>query len=62
MFAFLDAMQHVDELRALTVWKVHTLLGDRKGTWSLGVTRNRRVTFWVDDEPQICDLNLEDYH
>jgi len=62
MFAFLDAMQEPDELRALTVWKVHTLLGDRKGTWSLSVTRNRRLTFWIDDEPQICDLNLEDYH
>ena len=62
MFAFLDAMQQAEELRALTVWKVHTLLGDRKGTWSLSVTGNRRLTFWIDDEPQICDVNLEDYH
>jgi toxin HigB-1 len=62
MFAFLDAMQEADELRALTVWKVHILLGDRKGTWSLSVTRNRRLTFSIDDEPQICDVNLEDYH
>jgi proteic killer suppression protein len=45
MFAFLDAMQEADELRAVTVWKVHTLLGDRKGTRSLSVTRNRRLTF-----------------
>ena len=62
MFAFLDAMQEVDELRTLTVWKVHTLLGDRKGTWSLSVTRNRRLTFWIDDDPQIRDVNLEDSH
>jgi proteic killer suppression protein len=62
MLAFLDAMQEADELRALTVWKAHTLLGDRGGTWSLSVTRNRRLTFWIDDEPQICDVNLEDYH
>ena len=62
MFAFLDAMAQADELRALTVWKVHTLTGDRKGIWSLSVTGNRRLTFWIDDEPQICDLNLEDYH
>jgi proteic killer suppression protein len=62
MFAFLDAMQDADELRALTAWKAHMLLGDRKGTWSLSVTRNRRITFWMDDEAQICDLNLEDYH
>ena len=56
------AMQQAEELRALTVWKVHTLLGDRKGTWSLSVTGNRRLTFLIDDEPQICDVNLEDYH
>ena len=62
MIAFLDAMEDVDELRALTVWKVHTLLGDRKATWSLSVTRNRRLTFVIDDEREICDLNLEDYH
>jgi proteic killer suppression protein len=62
MLAFLDALEEADELRALTGWKVHTLTGDRQGTWSLSVTRNRRLTFWIDDDPQICDLNLEDYH
>ena len=62
MLAFLDAMQEADELRTLAAWKAHTLTGDRKGTWSLSLTRNRRLTFWIDDEPQICDLNLEDYH
>ncbi len=62
MFLFLDSMQDSDELRALTAWKVHSLTGDRKGTWSLCVTRNRRLTFTVDDEREICDLNLEDYH
>jgi len=39
----------VDKLRKmfamLDSWKVHTLSGDRKGTWSLSVTRNRRLTF-----------------
>jgi len=63
MFAFLDDMEEADELRALTAWKVHTLAGDRKGTWSLSVTRNRRLTFRIDAaEREICDLNLEDYH
>ena len=62
MFAFLDAMQDADELRALTAWKAHTLTGDRKGTWSLSVTRNHRLTFTINDEREICDLNLEDYH
>jgi proteic killer suppression protein len=63
MFAFLDDMQAPGELRALPSWKVHTLTGDRKGTWSLSVTRNRRLTFRIDSvENEICDMNLEDYH
>jgi proteic killer suppression protein len=63
MLAFLDDMQDPEELRALPAWKVHTLTGDRTGTWSLSVTRNRRLTFGIDTaEREIVDLNLEDYH
>lgn len=62
MFVYLDNMQDVQELRTLNVWKAHTLTGDRKGDWSLSVTRNRRLTFRIDPlEREICDLNLEDY-
>jgi hypothetical protein len=38
-------------VRALTVWKVHTLPG--AGTWSLSITSDRRLTFTVDDEREI---------
>jgi plasmid maintenance system killer protein len=38
-----DDMQDPEELRSLSAWKVHTLTGDRKGSWSLSVTRNRRI-------------------
>ena len=63
MFAYLDTMDDPEELRALTTWKAHTLTGDRKGTWSLSVTRNRRLTFRIDTaEREIYDVNLEDYH
>ena len=63
MLAFLDDMQDPEELRSLAFWKVHTLTGDRKGTWSLSVTRNCRLTFSIDvTEREIYDLNLEDYH
>lgn len=63
MFAFLDAISQGDELWSLTSWKPHKLTGDRKGTVSLSVTRNRRLTFRIDAAgPEICDLNLEDYH
>ena len=63
VLAYLDNMEDPEELRALAAWKVHTLTGDRKGTWSLRVTRNRRLTFRIDAaEREICDVNLEDYH
>ena len=63
MFAFLDDMEDPEELRALPSWKVHTLTGDRRGTWSLSVTANRRLTFRIDTaEREIYDINLEDYH
>jgi len=39
------------------------MIGDRKGTVSLSVTRNRRLTFRINAaEPEIYDVNLEDYH
>ena len=63
MFAFLDDMEDPEELQALPSWKVHTLTGNRKGTWSLNVTANRRLTFRIDTgEREIYDVNLEDYH
>jgi toxin HigB-1 len=63
MLAFLDDMEDPEEMRALPTWKAHLLTGDRKGTWSLSVTANRRLTFHIDaSEREICDVNLEDYH
>ncbi len=63
MFALLDDMNDPEELRMLPSWKAHTLTGDRKGTWGLSVTANRRLTFRIDfAEREICDVNLEDYH
>jgi len=63
MLAYLDDMENPEELRALGHWKAHTLTGDRKGTWSLSVSANRRLTFRIDSaEQEICDVNLEDYH
>ena len=60
---FLQEMENSEELRDVPSWKVHTLTGDRKGTWSLTVTRNWRITFKIDKaENKIYDLNYEDYH
>jgi proteic killer suppression protein len=63
VFAYVDNMEDPEELRALAAWRVHTLTGDRRGIWTLRVTRNRRLTFRIDSaEREICDVNLEDYH
>ena len=62
MIAYLENIEDADELRLLTAWKVHTLTGGRRGEWSLSVTGNRRLTFRIDTEREIRDLNLEDYH
>ena len=61
MLAFLQDIREPGELRALPNWNAHQLSGDRKGTWSLYVTRNRRLTFRVDGD-EIADINFEDYH
>jgi proteic killer suppression protein len=61
MLAFVDNMKTVEDLKALKLWKAHTLTGNRKGTWALHVTRNWRLTFRIEDN-EVCDLNFEDYH
>jgi plasmid maintenance system killer protein len=47
------------DLRPL--WKAHQLTGERKGVWSLHVTRNWRLTFQIKDG-EIWDVDYEDYH
>lgn len=56
-------MGDVKELRDIPSWNAHPLTGDRKGTWSLTVTRNWRITFGIDQaNKEIADLDYEDYH
>ena len=61
--SFLQDMEREEELRTVPGWRAHRLAGDRRGTWSLTVTANWRLTFRIDrDEMEIVDLNYEDYH
>ena len=63
ILTFLQEMADARELRTVPGWKTHQLTGDRKGTWSLSVTRNWRITFRIDQgEGEIFDLDYEDYH
>jgi proteic killer suppression protein len=63
ILTFLQEMEDTRELRDIPSWKAHQLTGDRKGTWSLTVTRNWRITFRIDQtEREIFGLDCEDYH
>ena len=63
ILSFLQDMEHEQELRTVPGWKAHRLGGDRKGVWSLTVTKNWRLTFRIDEaEGEIVDLDYEDYH
>jgi proteic killer suppression protein len=42
-------------------WRIHQLMGDREGTWSISVSGNWRLTFELE-QGEICNLDLEDYH
>ena len=61
MLTFLQDMQDPETLRVFPLWKTHQLSGDRKGVWSLHVTRNWRLTFQIKDG-EILDVDYEDYH
>lgn len=63
MISFLQDMETEGELWTVPSWKAHQLTGDRKGTWSLFVTKNWRLTFRIDARQiEIVDLDYEDYH
>jgi proteic killer suppression protein len=62
MIAYLAAIEAPEELHGPPNWGAHELTGDRAGTWSLTVTKNWRMTFCLNDDGMIADLDLEDYH
>lgn len=62
MFAYIDAIGTAEELRVPPNYGAHLLTGDRKGEWSLTVTKNWRMTFRISAAGAIADMDLEDYH
>ena len=60
MLAYIDSIVTADELRVPPNYGAHQLTGDRKGEWSLTVTKNWRMTFRVNDAGAIEDMDLED--
>lgn len=62
MLAFIDAAASLDELATPPNYGLHPLTGDRAGIWAMTVTRNWRLTFRIDAEGALTDMDLEDYH
>ena len=62
MLAFIDAAEGLDELAVPPNFGLHELTGNRKGSWSMTVTRNWRMTFGVNPEGALIEMDLEDCH
>ncbi len=56
ILSFLESMSHPEQLEVFPSWRAHQLTGNRKGVWSLHVTRNWRLTFRIDND-EILDVN-----
>ena len=59
--AALQGAEHPNDLRAMSLWKVHELTPRYPGKWALHVTANYRLTFNLVGN-EIHDLDFEDYH
>ncbi|WP_050337330.1 type II toxin-antitoxin system RelE/ParE family toxin [Yersinia enterocolitica] len=57
----IDSSETLDEIAAFSHYKLHPLTGNRKGTYSITVRANWRVTFEFKDGDAYI-LDLEDYH
>lgn len=56
----IDSALFIDDMR-LPGYDLHELKGERKGTWSIKVSGNWRITFRFE-EGEAYDVDLEDYH
>jgi len=60
ILALLETAGTVDDMK-LPGLNLHELKGARKGTWSVKVSGNWRVTFRIRSGDAV-DVNYEDYH
>ena len=61
MLTAIEVAENMAEMNSVPGWHLHPLKADRKGIWSLRLTRNYRLTFRVADDV-ISDMDIEDYH
>lgn len=62
MLALIVAAESMDELATPPNYGLHPLTGDRVGTWAMTVTRNWRMTFEMNEQGALEEMDLEDYH
>jgi proteic killer suppression protein len=60
ILALLETAETIDDMD-LAGLNLHGLKGERKGTWSVKVSGNWRVTFKIT-QGDVFDVNYEDYH
>lgn len=61
ILAALISAQNMDGVDGPPGWRIHQLVGNRAGTWSISVSGNWRITFEIEGG-EIINLDLEDYH
>ena len=62
MLAFIDAAESLRELIVPPTFGLHELVGDRKDSWSMTVTRNWRMTFCANEDGALINMDLKDCH
>lgn len=58
--AALDTAHSIDDMD-IPGYRLHPLIGERKGLWSISVSGNWRLTFEFADG-NVYELDYEDYH
>ncbi len=61
MLTAIAEAENLAKIEKYSGWRLHPLTGDRRGTWSMTVTRNFRLTFRLVDR-SVAEIDLEDYH
>jgi proteic killer suppression protein len=61
MLTAIEEAEKLSDMERYSGWRLHPLRGNRKGSWSMTLTRNHRLTFRLRGE-MIEDVDIEDYH
>jgi len=61
MLTVIEEAENIAELETFPGLRFHPLKGDRKGIWSVKLTRNQRLTFRIEGSV-VSEIDIEDYH